>query len=181
MQMHVRETIPRQLRITSRQGYDHFLGLYLDTGEHAVQRSDPTSIRRDKDNLPIFEVHSLRPCRRIGPDGQEKKDAVIEIVQQPAGVFRPGLPAPTWTRRRSPTRRPKTKVDFEFRGGCTLIIDQDTGKIRYCIYKPILRTTASGSNRSGYSVRAISATRSAGSTCPTTTPVTHSRSCMARC
>ena len=45
------------------EGRDHFLGLALDP------KNAPGSIRRDKKGLPVFEVHSLRPCRRIGPDG----------------------------------------------------------------------------------------------------------------
>jgi hypothetical protein len=34
------------------------------------------------DGLPVFQVDSLRPCRRIGPDGQERLDLVCEVVQK---------------------------------------------------------------------------------------------------
>jgi hypothetical protein len=47
------------------------------------------------------EVHSVRPARRIGPDGQSRADLVIEITQ----TFR--LAAPD---------------RGKFRGGCRLLI-----------------------------------------------------------
>ena len=31
--------------------------------------------------LRPFEVHSVRPVRRIGPDGQQRTDLVVEITQ----------------------------------------------------------------------------------------------------
>jgi len=113
--------------------YDYFLGLYLERDP-----SRGASIRRGKDGLPIFEVHSLRPCRRVGPDGQVKKDAVIEIVQKRLGFFDPDYQRDV-DQGKIPYEEAKLKADFEFRGGCTLIIDQDSGKIRYCIYKPIFK------------------------------------------
>lgn len=60
------------------------------------------------------EVHSIRPARRIGPDGQTLSDVVIEITQ----TFRPAD---------NPTHR--------FRGGCTLLVDLQTYKPRLLIRK----------------------------------------------
>ena len=47
------------------------------------------SLREDKEQevngergrLSKFEVHSVRPTRRIGPDGQQQSDVVVEITQ----------------------------------------------------------------------------------------------------
>jgi Subtilase family len=61
-----------------------------------------------------IEVHSVRPARRIGPDGRAQSDIVVEITQS----FRPAD---------DPRRR--------FRGGCTLLIDAQTFKPRYLIRK----------------------------------------------
>jgi hypothetical protein len=72
--------------------------------------------------LPI-EVHSVRPVRRVGPDGQLLSDLVIEITQRrsvPIDPDDPGLGA-TW-----------------FRGGCTLLINQKSAAVRYCVSKNIL-------------------------------------------
>jgi hypothetical protein len=53
----------RWLRENTVPGRTHSLGLYQ--GGEAFQ-----SIRRDPKDRPVFEVHSFRPCRRVGPDGQ---------------------------------------------------------------------------------------------------------------
>jgi hypothetical protein len=41
-----------------------------------------------KPNAP-FEVHSLRPARRVGPDGQLLVELVIELTQQKSGYLAP--------------------------------------------------------------------------------------------
>ena len=58
-----------------------------------------------------FEVHSVRPARRIGPDGRSVTEMVIEIIQ----------------------RRPEP--GFCFYGGSTVLLDMETGAVRYSIYK----------------------------------------------
>jgi hypothetical protein len=78
-----------------------------------------------------FEINSIRPVRRSGPEGQFIMDVVIEITQKRPGYldkssdevlhWNPGGEEP----------------DFWMRGGCTLLIDLETGKLRYCIYKRI--------------------------------------------
>jgi hypothetical protein len=67
-----------------------------------------------KGEVRPVEVHSVRPARRIGPDGRSQSDIVVEITQS----FRPAD---------DPRRR--------FRGGCTLLIDVQTFKPRYLIRK----------------------------------------------
>src|SRR5262249_25063596 len=49
-----------------------------------------------------LEVHSIRPARRIGPDGQTLSDIVVEITQ---------------------TFRPADDPKHRFRSGCTLLVD----------------------------------------------------------
>ena len=58
----------------------------------------------------------MRPVRRIGPDGQQRLDVVIELTQKWEVPESPGSP---------------------FRGGCTLIVDPATGAIRYSVRKRI--------------------------------------------
>jgi len=81
----------------------------------------------DLDRFP-FEVTSVRPVRRAGREGQFLLDAVVEITQQ-----RPGFVDTTLDEALARGGEP----DFWFRGGCTLIIDLETGRLRYCIYKSI--------------------------------------------
>jgi hypothetical protein len=105
-----------------------------------------------------FEVHSLRPARRVGPDGESLTDLVIEITQARPAYFDEevqktvdqkgirGISA-DWFDEPENERRPKVpkgkqavsipKPDFIFRGGCTLVIDLGTSEVRYSIYKNI--------------------------------------------
>ena len=66
---------------------------------------------------PGFEVHSLRPVRRHGPNGEEINHVVLGITQ-----------------RRLLSINGDT---VEMPGGCTLILDLDTMELRYAIRKPI--------------------------------------------
>jgi hypothetical protein len=84
----------------------------------------------DLDRLD-FEVNSIRPVRRVGPEGEFLMDAVVEITQK-----RPGYLDKSFAQ--APIiPKPKEQPDFWFRGGCTLIMDLETGRLRYCIYKRI--------------------------------------------
>jgi subtilisin family serine protease len=80
--------------------------------------------RRDKShNRPRFEVHSVRPARRLTEDGEVRTDIIAVITQR---------------RAMSSEGRP----DAEFRGGCTLVLDrrQDVPAVRYCITVPVSST-----------------------------------------
>ena len=113
------------LRTGIREGHDRFLGLAL--GSDA-----PGGIRRNSSGQPVYEVHSCRPCRRIGPDGQERTDVVVEVVQRRKAFFDPAMQAEV-DRGAHPDARP----DFYLRGGCTLVIDPETADVRFCIRKAI--------------------------------------------
>ncbi|MBN9518555.1 hypothetical protein J0H58_08565 [bacterium] len=118
------------------------LGLRLDPAD--VPRGIPRAINRAVGRVggpkPRFNVHSFRLCRRIGPDGQELTDAVVEVLQRRLAYF-------DEARQREiddPKKPPMTDAefaaaepDFYFRGGCTLILDPESGAVRYCIRKSI--------------------------------------------
>jgi hypothetical protein len=80
-----------------------------------------------------FEVHSLRPCRRVGPDGDLLTDLVIEVTQWRPGYFDRDRQAKVDGGDAGPHPEP----DFIFRGGATLIVDFETTEVRYYIYKDI--------------------------------------------
>jgi hypothetical protein len=90
--------------------------------------------RRDRPGrrLPRFDVHSVRRCRRVGPDEQERIDILVEIVQRRDGYLAEADQAA------ADAGKPLAGgPDFVFRGGCTLIIDPRGGSIRYAIRKSI--------------------------------------------
>ena len=100
----------------------------------ALSANAPATIERsDVDGLPKVEVHSVRPARRVGPDGQQIAELVVEITQSRMGYHSPeeqqradALPA---------GEQPEAR--FKFRGGCTLLIDLNTKQVRYAIRKAI--------------------------------------------
>ncbi len=56
-------------------------------------------------------------------------DAVVEITQRRHGFLDKAL-------HECPFKLTKDKEpDFWYRGGCTLIIDIESGRLRYCVYK----------------------------------------------
>ncbi len=83
------------------------LGFYRH-GDRQFKVGDQIGILRD------FEVHAVRPVRRIGPDEQHRTDLVVEITQ-------------TWL----------AGSGVKFRGGCSLIIDLEKRRIRYVVRKRV--------------------------------------------
>ena len=70
---------------------------------------------------PSFEVHSLWPIQRVRPDGTTLNQVVGSIIQ-------------------TCEIKEEDGSTFLFRGGCTMIVDLDTMKLRYCVRKPINKT-----------------------------------------
>jgi hypothetical protein len=99
----------------------------------ALEKDAPRSIDRGrKDGLPKVEVHSVRPARRVGPDGDSRVDLVVEITQKRRGYLDPEVQARVDKGRMRPP-----EPDFWFRGGCTLLVDLETREVRYSIGKGI--------------------------------------------
>lgn len=104
------------------------IGLSMDAA------TAPRNVSRNERNEPLAEVHSVRPVRRVGPDGQLLVDMVIEITQQ---RFEPIDPNDNvQIDPRHPGDLDLNRV-FKYRGGCTMIIDLETRKPRYVIAKSI--------------------------------------------
>lgn len=72
------------------------------------------TVENEVGHLSKFEVHSVRPVRRVGPDGQQQLDCVVEITQN-------------WI----------SESGTKYRGGSTLIIDLEKKKIRYVVRKTV--------------------------------------------
>jgi hypothetical protein len=154
---------------------DWRLGLALDPAtapggirrKQAVRDGTPRRLPDGSPDVrPVFSVHGFRPCRRIGPDGQELTDVVVELIQRRRGFFDAAR------QRAADARRGKDwtdaafaaeQPDFSFRGGCTLVIDPKTGVVRYCVRKAVAgpsaeaRLTAESNFRQGRSGAATAA------------------------
>ncbi len=81
-----------------------------------IDKPQPYRIGTHDGELRRIEVHSVRPVRRVSPDGNILSDLVVEITQ---------------------SFRPKGMPGARFRGGCTLIIDLATAEVRYMVRKKV--------------------------------------------
>lgn len=72
-----------------------------------------------------FEVHSIRPSMRIDWNEQPRLQWVIELTQRIPQYADPAAEGSG------------AAPDYYFRGGCTLLVDADTGKVRYSVKKPL--------------------------------------------
>jgi hypothetical protein len=91
------------------------------------QQLDGLRMNRRGGPVPSFEIHSLRPARRVGPDGNTLNQLIISFVQTrdvPLEEADAG-------------NGPKDLELLKFRGGSTLILDLDTMRLRYAITKRI--------------------------------------------
>ena len=105
----------------------------LEATTITIDKDAPKSIYRKRSTeIPAFEVHSVRPAHRVGPDGNAINELVIEITQRRRGYFDPE------TQRKADSETIDDPPDFIFRGGCTLLVDMEKAEVRYCIYKRIL-------------------------------------------
>ncbi|WP_293904743.1 hypothetical protein [Phenylobacterium sp.] len=91
--------------------------------------------RSQRTGLPAVEVHSVRVARRAGPDGQDLRQLVIEVTQRRRAFLDPDVQAQA---DRGEARTDPTDMDFEFRGGCTMLVDLRDWTIRYAIRKNIM-------------------------------------------
>jgi hypothetical protein len=99
----------------------------------ALADDAPHTIERGDDGRPKFEVHAVRPARRVGPDGQLVVSLIVEVTQERAAYDDPQRQDDA-----DPGRRPVgSDYDFVFRGGCTLVFDLETARPRYFIRKNI--------------------------------------------
>ncbi len=78
---------------------------------------------RRQGDVPKFQIHSLRPARRVGPDGDSLNQLIISIIQSRDIKVKP--------------RAGEKPLSFIFRGGSTLVLDLDTMRLRYAITKDI--------------------------------------------
>ncbi|NEW95682.1 hypothetical protein [Rhodopseudomonas sp. BR0G17] len=93
----------------------------------------PKTIRRSRSSgEPVFDVQSMRTTRRIGPNGEDLPQLVVEITQERRGFSDRALQD-----QADSDGRASRGSDFVFRGGCTLVIDLHSRSIRYIVGKDI--------------------------------------------
>jgi hypothetical protein len=85
-----------------------------------------------KTNRPEIEVNSVRLAYRTSASMQSLTDLVVEITQRRRGYLDAGKQAKV-----DAGEAPPDTPDFIFRGGATMLVDINTGRVRYVITKGI--------------------------------------------
>ena len=123
--------------------FEELTGLYLfETSD----RKDMLSGLESDGWRYSFEVHSFRGAQRTAPDGtpvnrvivsitQKRKISLVEKTKAEAGP--PGQPAPAAPAAAAPTAPADDTGKFSFRGGCTMVFDLNSLKLKYVVKKLI--------------------------------------------
>jgi len=92
---------------------------------------------------PSFQIQNLRLVSRAGPEGNQINQVVFSIVQRSGIIFGKDdtityFEPPDYYGEILGDPNPIPEGGFEFTGGCTLIFDLDTLKLKYAISKPLV-------------------------------------------
>jgi hypothetical protein len=119
--------------------FEELTGLYLF---ETPERKDMLSGLESDSYRYSFEVHSFRGAQRTAPDGTPVNRVIVSITQKrmvpveeptPAGPAAPAAPgAPT-----APVAPAADTEEFAFRGGCTMVFDLNSLKLKYVVKKLI--------------------------------------------
>ena len=80
-----------------------------------------------------FEVHAVRPTTRVRADGRTKTELLILMTQSATRQ----LPADEGNQDDIDPADADTAMYYRFRGGCTLLIDPESGLVQYVIAKSV--------------------------------------------
>jgi hypothetical protein len=103
--------------------WENVPGLERLTGIKLEVNATLSGLRLDRENVPRFQVAALAPIERVGPDGDVLNQVLLSLIQTRDLEDSDGNP-------------------MKFRGGCTLLIDLDTLRVRYAVRKPIFGEAA---------------------------------------
>lgn len=90
---------------------------------------------RGNPDFPSFQILNMRLVSRVGPEGSILNHVVFSIIQNSGIMMEAGKKIKHFEWKEY--LRPPEK-GFLFQGGCTLIFDLDTLKLKYAISKPLI-------------------------------------------
>lgn len=101
-------------------------------------KGTPRSVFLGKGGRPRVEVHSVRISRRQGPDSQALQQLVVQIAQRRRGYYSADIQAKVDSGELGPGSPEFDHPDFIFRGGATLLVDLNDGRVRRVVRKNIM-------------------------------------------
>ena len=89
-------------------------------------------------NGPSFEVQTLKLASRVGPSGNQLNQIIVTLVQKAGIDSIEENNDKTIIKTSDMDKNGVIEQGFVMQGGCTLIFDLDTLKLKYAISKPLL-------------------------------------------
>lgn len=127
-------------KFDNSRDFEKLTGLMFSDGWESL--SIPTSTAYGGQS-PAFFVQSLHVASRVGPDGKLSNQVIITLIQRALiGIEKDA------DGNLSVNHKP-TKGAFEMSGGCTLIFDLHTQRLKYAISKPLIDLDALANNQYG--------------------------------
>lgn len=125
------------IKFDNCMGFEQLTGLMFSNNWEGIGIPTSTAYRG---RTPSFSVHSLHLASRVGPDGNQSNQIIVSLTQH----------ANIQVKKDRKGRKQIVPASGEnscvINGGCTLIFDLDTLKLRYAISKPLLDTDALSRN-----------------------------------
>ncbi len=123
----------RRLHVKFRNSieFEKLTGLVFSDNYHKLGIGTSTAYGSQR---PSFEVHTLHFASRVGPNGNQSNQVIVTLVQNARVDFKKDK------KNNVKVFGNPEKGNFVFSGGCTLIFDLDSLKLKYVISKPLLDT-----------------------------------------
>ena len=102
-----------------------------------VPEATKKSVFFNEQGRPKIEVHSVRISRRQGPSGKILQQLIVQVTQRRRGYYDPKVQAQVDSGALVQGSKDWCEPDFIFRGGATLIVDLNDGRVRRVIRKRI--------------------------------------------
>lgn len=112
--------------------FEKLTGLMFSNGWETI--SIPTSNAYSQQS-PSFFIQSLHVASRVGPDGKQSNQVIMSLVQRSKTCIEKDI-----VNGGLKVNHDAAKKEFEISGGCTLIFDLHTQRLKYAISKPLIDT-----------------------------------------
>ncbi|MBX9785511.1 MAG: hypothetical protein K2X48_19690 [Chitinophagaceae bacterium] len=119
------------------QEFENLTGLMFSNGWENISIRTSTAYGEEG---PSFFIQSLHVASRVGPDGKQSNQVIMSLVQRSQTCVEKDDDGNLSVNHKA------AKKEYDFYGGCTLIFDLHTQKLKYAISKPLIDIDAHAKN-----------------------------------